>query len=486
MRKMVISIIILAVIILGIGALFVLQKLSLPKQSLVQEPKSKNLFAANNYTDSPFGFLAQYIDSSITRPAYSAYGGFLAIQKLYKDIGVHWDRGSGRSGGAIWGALEKNVDGYRSVFDKYVKTATDNNVNLLITISPAYSESEGEAYLPSDLNAYAKFVEKLVSDYPLVKYWQIHNEVNGGIFWKDTPQNYAKLVRATSDAIRKNCPDCKIVLGSSINVDASGKLQSITQYFEPVLQELNKNGKKYFDIFDYHFFAPAEYTPDSYYLALSKGIEETKNLLGKYGYGDADIWTTETMLFTTDGMKKNEIQKLPESYRSINENQQARAVIKTYISGLANGVKKIFWNKLTEGSWFDFMFNRAGLIRNPSFSGSDAKKLSYYTYKKMVEILEGSDWKNIQKIQESDGVYVYKFIKNNKSIWVAWNDNPDRKQITISGIASAQIKLTEAVPKYETGSQVTDYNTAFNTSTKSVTGGKVAIALGDRPVFVEE
>ena len=34
--------------------------------------------------------------------------------------------------------------------------------------------------------------------------------------------------------------------------------------------------------------------------------------------------------------------------------------------------------------------------------------------------------------------------------------------------------------------EVSDYNTAFNTETKSVFGGKITLTLKDKPVFVEE
>ena len=103
-----------------------------------------------------------------------------------------------------------------------------------------------------------------------------------------------------------------------------------------------------------------------------------------------------------------------------------------------------------------------------------------------MEILEGSDWNNIQTIQEKDGVYVYKFIKNGKSIWVAWNDNAGEKQITISGINSSSIKITEAVPNYSSGKDVTNYSAAFKTEVKQITNGKLTITLDEAPVFVEE
>ena len=160
---------------------------------------------------------------------------------------------------------------------------------------------------------------------------------------------------------------------------------------------------------------------------------------------------------------------------------------------LTFGVKKTLWAwAMVEGTSpidDNDVFDNTGLIYDgigENDLGYGIKKLSYYTYKKMTETLEESDWSNNQTIQESDGVYVYKFTKSGKPIWVAWNDNSAEKQITITGIGSQQVKITEAVPKYESGKDVTDYNTAFNTETKSISGGKITIPLKDKPVFVEE
>ena len=66
------------------------------------------------------------------------------------------------------------------------------------------------------------------------------------------------------------------------------------------------------------------------------------------------------------------------------------------------------------------------------------------------------------------------------------NDNKKQKEITISGINLNQVKITEAAPKYESGKDVKDYETAFNTETKSVSNGKITITLSDVSVFVEE
>jgi hypothetical protein len=68
---------------------------------------------------------------------------------------------------------------------------------------------------------------------------------------------------------------------------------------------------------------------------------------------------------------------------------------------------------------------------------------------------------------------------------VAWNDNPQEKEITISGITAKQVKITPAVPKYKSGKEIKDYNAAFATEIKPVDKGIVAITLTETPVFVE-
>jgi hypothetical protein len=133
-------------------------------------------------------------------------------------------------------------------------------------------------------------------------------------------------------------------------------------------------------------------------------------------------------------------------------------------------------------------FDHTGLIYDgigENDPGYGVKKLSYYTYKKMVEILEGSDWDNIETIQETGGVYIYKFIRNGKPIWVAWNDNSAEKQVTISGVNSASVKITESVPNYSSGKEVKDYATAFKTEARQTINNKLTITLNETPVFAE-
>lgn len=64
-------------------------------------------------------------------------------------------------------------------------------------------------------------------------------------------------------------------------------------------------------------------------------------------------------------------------------------------------------------------------------------------------------------------------------------DNGEAKSFTLAGLAADKIIVTEAIPKYETGKEVANYDAAFNKQTIDVKNGNATIALGKSPVFIE-
>jgi hypothetical protein len=172
----------------------------------------------------------------------------------------------------------------------------------------------------------------------------------------------------------------------------------------------------------------------------------------------------------------------------------AKHLIKTYTVSFAHDLSNIVWAQLSDGyGYADGEQFEAGLITRDSQQPEGYyKNLGFYTYKLMVEKLEGSDWDNIQTIQESDNIYIYKFIKNNEPIWVAWwdyfDDSGTSKTITLDVGDMDAVKITEAVPDAEDGSKIdeSDYPNFFKTEAKTTSGGRVEITLEESPVFVEE
>lgn len=351
---------------------------------------------------------------------------------------------------------------------------TKNNIAISSDIAlPVY---------PKDMEKHKSEVKASAKKYKNnVSAWLVVNEAETG--WKDTPEKYAEYFIETSKAIKSEAPDALVVLNLA-GVSPAGEMASSAglKFLETAL----KNGVgPYFDVLDIHIQGDA-----ANYKNLGKIVSDYNSVFKKSGIKEKPIWNTEFGTYDGDPDENPKLpgMKLPNQSEAV----QAGGLLKKYIYGLSVGIEKMFWTTMTEWSHYDkgssgnCYFCSTGLVNNSrNNDGKSHKKLSYYTYKKMVEVLDGSDWNNIQTIQEKDGVYAYKFTKNNKPIWVVWSDNSWSKQVTISGITSSSVKVTEAIPKYESGKEVTNYSTAFDTETKTVSGGKITITLNDVPVFVE-
>jgi len=317
-----------------------------------------------------------------------------------------------------------------------------------------------------------------------IKYWQVCNQVYDAS--EEDKTNYASQFALVQEKTYKGV---KAADGSAAVLIAG---DSNKELYPKVFKELNG---KYIDIIDFHHFGQLDwYNP-------KKDFDYIKTSLQSSGFDISKLrfWITETGTYSGDPVALGGKPDLP--YQT--EKQQADGVIKAYVSAISYGIEKVFWAwNIVEGfqrsgSIFDYtglVYDGCDYVNNKYQCGSNigydkgkgVKKLSYYTYKKMVEILEGSDWDNIEAIQEKDGVYVYKFTKDGKPIWVAWNDNNGEKQVVISGVNSSSVKITESVPNYGSGKEVKDYATAFKTETRQVTDNKLTITLNESPVFVEE
>lgn len=413
------------------------------------------------------------------------------------DIGVKWDRPSlyffwilvqpDLKGGYDWGQ-----------HDKYYK-ALPSSINAMANLAIGHplknknytDYAKGEkSYLPKDEVAYRKFVMATVerydgdgkSDMPglknPIKYWQVENEPPHGL------SDYAQFLKITYEAVKKADPEAKVIIGGVPGMPpVSSYIDSFDKFYLPILEDLAKMKGRYFDIFDFHWYGNASGDYRDMKIAKSH-IEKKLNSLGiKYD----EIWMTEMGTYSGD---PKEFPQLGGDYPYQSEKQQASDLVKRYVYPLSLGVKKVFLafglieGFRNDGGYFDF----TGLIYDGKYEkdlGRGVKKLSYYSYKKMAEMLDGSDWSSMKIIQEKDGVYVYKVFKNGKPTWIAWNDNKDVKEVIISGINAKQVRIIEAVPNHELGKDVTDYNKAFKTGVREVKNGQISITLGDVPVFIE-
>lgn len=125
--------------------------------------------------------------------------------------------------------------------------------------------------------------------------------------------------------------------------------------------------------------------------------------------------------------------------------------------------------------------------------GLGVKKLAWYTYKKITEVLEGADWNSVEVVLDDGDVFACRFIKNGRAIYAVWWDYFNRQTfapqepvpISLAGVEGASVTVTEVVPSAESGGDVTDYATAFRRSTLPVNAGVAELTVGEGPVLVE-
>jgi hypothetical protein len=398
----------------------------------------------------------------------------------FKELGVRWARLHPNTFATFgWSGVDPDRDGKNLDFfkqDALVRLVQENNISLIAVISPLPRDIEwleAESYVPEDKEAYFSYVEQLVERYDgdgindmpglkyPIRYWQLENEPdlhnrvrahNNPNFC--SPDEYFEVLKLTYRAIRKADEEAKVI----INLVGVG--QGVGNTSINYLRRLNELGvEDYYDIFSYHIY-PQRY--DTY--VLKENLRKFKELVGK-----KPIWITESGI----------------NGRSENEKEQAAWIVKHHVYHLANGIKKIVWLTFTDMS--PKVPERTVAKYSGLLSFQSTPKLSYYTYKKMVEVLEGSDWDSIHTIQEND-IYIYRFTKNENYVWVVWKDKPGMERVRITlDVKAKDVKIFEAVPKYKTGREVRNYDTAFKEITANVleSNSQLEFEIGDVPVFVE-
>lgn len=320
-----------------------------------------------------------------------------------------------------------------------------------------------------------------------IKYYEVDTEPDGVGGWGNNPQGYAELLKVTYTIVKEECPECKVIFGGLSGGMVIDDLESRSaRFFE---QALASGAAGSFDGIE---FKQHHISSKDYFL-IKKKYETIKRSLSLHGL-DIDKMLVFLETATHDGNPNQPVSNRLGSGLSIQtEKEQASGLIKIYVSALSCGVDAVFWNLVFERDDYEKRpngesfpqnpFNHYGLINNPNNGGGLYKKLSYFSYKKMVEILEGSAWNNIQTVQEKDGLYVYSFMKNKKQVWIAWNDGQAvSSKIRINAKKAA---ITTLVPETDSGKDIKKYEGAFKTSVVAVSDGLLSIDLDGVPVAIE-
>ncbi|MGI5868620.1 MAG: endo-1,4-beta-xylanase [Kiritimatiellia bacterium] len=187
---------------------------------------------------------------------------------------------------------------------------------------------------PRDVEAYAAFVERVVSRYRgRVRHWEIWNEPDSPVFWppKPDPAEYAALLKAAYAAAKRADPDCVVM--------TAGLLVGMNHWLQwDYLDALYTHGAgRAFDRVAWHAYCDPKSPIDGRYESLTATLFERMSAKGDAG---KRAWLTEQGWSTAPG-----------SRRSVSEPDQGAYAVQGHVFALSNpSVETYFWFLFRDGA----------------------------------------------------------------------------------------------------------------------------------------
>lgn len=487
--------------------------------------------------DSPFGFLELFEpyepigDGAINNPflvrglARPGAGGrrprsvapdvfFNFIGGNARELGVRWTRSD--VFGGLWRTfIEREKGRYDwSGSDQVIAAAKRRGVHTLVRINPqsAWQRDRSSVHpkmrFPTDVQAYRRFIRVGVERYdgdgvsdapgsPRVDCWQIGNEPDGFGMWDDSPEKWAELHRITYQEIKAADPDAIVLLAGCATHPG------MRRFYTVVLAELARDGKRWFDVADFHFNQPwSAFWPSVQgdYRGLIRAVKDFRALLERNGFDHAPLWITECGGYSDRPPQGRSGGLLP----LVTEREHATDLVQRYVLALSLGVKKIFWTGMLErfAEREDNYFAHTGLIYDGRFDPPGVRfgdrKPAFYAYKKMVELLGNSDWDRIETLLDgSKGAFAIRFPakSDRRSVIVVWaasepgeKDKPARADRTIAVPVKSNVSRVVAVasvPRGQGAAGGQPKEVVFEETPIVVKDGFCSVPLGTVPLYLK-
>lgn len=463
-----------------------------------EDPQGPSRSYSFNET-SPFGIHnPSVIDRPLPPGVKKLPPGFDTPEDIYA-AGARWARYSGKTG-MVWDLVEKEPGVYDwSRYDLLFTQAAAAGLHILVDIHAHNKRDQPDAVvtpgigvaalLPGDMDGFRAFVEKAVERYdgdgvddapgsPVVKYWAIENEVDLKLFWGDTPENYAELLRQSYSAIKQANPRAMVVMaGMSDPLNIQNSYDFFAKVFSALKDQKTGPRERPFDILSFHLYN----FENNLIQRTQERLSFFKDQLNQNGYPETPVWLTETGDYSGRPAETGFAEK--------SEKLQAENLVKIYVHSLASGISKIFWVTLTEWSGYggkNSVWDNVGLINNPATDGESHPKAACHAFRIMARILEDSDWSDIETVRQDDGVFIYKFRKAGRSVQVAWSDRKTPANVTLRGLKKGAAYMVAAIPAAAaTGENRPDDGTVQRVPLM-VEHGSVNLSLSSGPVFILE
>jgi len=462
--------------------------------------------------------------------------GFVEKQTAYlmNDLGANW----AKVPQVTWAKMEPkapqaNLHYYNwNISDAFAREWTDNGfeIQLVIKTHSEWGTIKPKSNLKScgivDTNPkeenwddYTAFLQRLAERYDFdglddmpnlkkaINYFEIGSEMQHEACYEGTPQDYIKLLRISSEAIKKANPNAKIILSGIAFGDLFDDFPSEETFLKRAnyFTELGRDdlefiketlkAEEYYDYIEFHHnrdYKALYGTLDFIKKYSSKPIWAGDTASGAFLKDDVSLFVPlyekeiGVQLFNAVASSNNPNHELIKKwYRA----DQAKLTAKKLITGMNAGlvgmnIENISdwgteWEEMGLGN---FMF--IGLVdenKNP--------KPAYYAYKQIIDTL--GEFTSSEMINydgnvienKGKGTWLFKFNTPKREIFVSWlEDNyndcpictpptePQEKVIDLSDYISGEVKVTPIFTK--------------NSAPESSMLDSNAITITETPVFI--
>ena len=373
---------------------------------------------------------------------------YAEVARQLRDLRVCRVRGTGLGAARLGVWLGSGVAGLGHV-DETVRSGQGAGCDVVLVLHAAVggprSGRRSGTRMP-DLGKWRRFVADVVERYdadgqrdmpglrrPVVGY-VVHNEPDFRRFWADTAENYGRLVAETAKVVKavdgrakvilagtagsvasylragedlpKQAPDPQMVQGRTSRY-RDGKLLAAAKKASRELP----TGRRFVDVMDFHFYEDAHR-----WAQLALLGRYAKRTAADAGWPWCEVWCMETGTWgPAVGSWGGRGRGRPDQ----TERQQARSLVKRYVYGRAHGVTRIWWFgvKVTDSMRGPGPFDSMALMVG------ERPRLAYYAYRAMARLLSGCQWSETKIARDGqDGVYVVRFWRGGRAMWVAWRE----------------------------------------------------------------
>lgn len=216
---------------------------------------------------------------------------------LSRELGFGWGKGF-----AFWERIEQEpgVYDWRDV-DNTINWYEQAGLKIFLRVdrTPTWARPADTlgSHPPTDMEAYARFLEALATRYKgRVAVYELWNEPNLSYEWGGKfpdPIKYVEMLRVARPALQRGDPDAKLVVGALAVTSTTEQSMDDLEWMEQFYQALGPHDGTLYDAFSTHpygFAQPPDFPPEQG-LGLRR-LEAHRAIMEKYG-DTVPLWLTE-------------------------------------------------------------------------------------------------------------------------------------------------------------------------------------------------